>query len=63
MDTSIFCRNVSRTRTRDVPVPPQRTRYVRRHQLGVPLPPSNVKDYYLDTRPDPDNLAYGSIYR
>ncbi|AEE75998.1 hypothetical protein AT3G17712 [Arabidopsis thaliana] len=22
-----------------------------------------VKDYYLDTRPDPDNLAYGSIYR
>ncbi|KAL0816629.1 hypothetical protein Bca101_073073 [Brassica carinata] len=26
-------------------------------------PPSNAKDYYLDTRPDPDNLAYGSIYR
>ncbi|KAF3567499.1 hypothetical protein DY000_02018457 [Brassica cretica] len=22
-----------------------------------------AKDYYLDTRPDPDNLAYGSIYR
>ncbi|EOA29757.1 hypothetical protein CARUB_v10012846mg [Capsella rubella] len=22
-----------------------------------------VKDYYLDTRPDPDNLVYGSIYR
>ncbi|CAN8258973.1 unnamed protein product [Cochlearia groenlandica] len=22
-----------------------------------------VKDYYVDTRPDPDNLAYGSIYR
>lgn len=22
-----------------------------------------AKDYYVDTRPDPDNLAYGSIYR
>ncbi|CAG7877291.1 unnamed protein product, partial [Brassica rapa] len=25
--------------------------------------PKPAKDYYLDTRPDPDNLAYGSIYR